>query len=626
VAQRTDGRSTLWKVLAMLMAFGLIAAACGDAEDGAAPTPPPDDTVDDGEEEDTATATTRAPEVVDDGDGEPVHGGRLVYGMEADSANPWAHYRTSCAISCYVVLQTISDPLFFANPEGEVIPYLVESFEPNDDYTAWTFDIREGITFHDGSPLDAEAVKFNIETCVGSSLTGPAYSNIGPMEADGQTLTITTATTPWVALPTYFAGGQCSYMFSEEWLQTLADVPHRDEDSPFYDAELAGTPADGIPDQPVGLGAWQYVSYTPGNGNSFVAERNEDYWRGENGITGEELPYLDEVELVVAVDIDSRTNGLRSGQFDIIHTANADEINNFEQDGGFEVNSSNVFGETSHILLNVAQGTNAMTGAEIDPEGANAENPLNTLACRRALAHGIDNERLAEERGAGIVEPANGPFPPGSIGHLDDTGYPQYDPEAAQAELDTCLEERGTDSIEFAFNTTNDPFNVESNQLIISMWQEIFGDQVRATITPIEQGQYIGLALTGNFQALGWRNHGGIDPDQQLLWWISATASPIGALALNFGRFSDPVIDENLLTIRMNPDPDARREAAENVNRRFGEQVYHWWNTWTLWAAVNNEPVNNVTSLETPEGESVIPIISGRHPLPQIWCTGGQCS
>ena len=47
------------------------------------------------------------------------------------------------------------------------------------------------------------------------------------------------------------------------------------------------------------------------------------------------------------------------------------------------------------------------------------------------------------------------------------------------------------------------------------MWDEAFGDQVRATITPIEQGQYIGLALTGSFQALGWRSHFGADPDEQ---------------------------------------------------------------------------------------------------------------
>jgi peptide/nickel transport system substrate-binding protein len=356
-----------------------------------------------------------------------------------------------------------------------------------------------------------------------------------------------------------------------------------------------------------------------------VATRNEDYWRGPNGITGEDLPHLDAVELVVAVDIEARANGLRSGQFDVIHTANSDEITQAQEDGDLEVVTGNEFGETSYILLNNAQGSNAMTGAEIDPEGTNADNPLTTQACRKALAHAMDKERYLDDREAGLPEPANGPFPPGSIGYLEDTGYPAYDLDLAETEMERCLAERGTESIEFTFNTTNDPFNVESQQLWISMWQEAFGDRVQATITPIEQGQYIGLALTGNFNAQQWRSHGGIDPDQQILWWISATASPIGQLALNFGRMSDPVIDENLLTIRTNPDPDARREAAENVNRRFSEQVYNFWNYWTVWGVLSDPSVNAILDAVSPDGDELLPLLSGRHQMPQLWCEGGTC-
>ena len=113
------------------------------------------------------------------------------------------------------------------------------------------------------------------------------------------------------------------------------------------------------------------------------------------------------------------------------------------------------------------------------------------------------------------MPPADGPFPPGSLGYLEDTGDPEYDLDLAQSEMNTCVAELGTDTIEFAYSTTNDPFNVESNSLIISMWDEAFGDTVQAQITPIEQGQYIGLALVGQFNALGWRSHSGLDPDIQ---------------------------------------------------------------------------------------------------------------
>lgn len=265
----------------------------------------------------------------------------------------------------------------------------------------------------------------------------------------------------------------------------------------------------------------------------------------------------------------------------------------------------------------------------MDAGNLNSGSPLLQLSCRRALAHAIDLDRLAEERYAGLSRPANGPFPPGSIGHLEDTGYPAYDLDAAAAEFETCKADHGTVPVEFTYNTTNDAFNVETNELIASMWTEAFGDEVNVSITPIEQGQYIGLALAGVFQAQGWRNHAGVDPTEQWYWWNSATASPIAPdvpeLALNFGRFQDAAMDEAFNTIRQNPDPAARQEAAEEVNRLFGENVWNFWTVWTLWGVIANPRVQNITNLEYPEGGQVFPVIAGKHHLTQIWCSDGDC-
>ena len=151
--------------------------------------------------------------------------------------------------------------------------------------------------------------------------------------------------------------------------------------------------------------------------------------------------------------------------------------------------------------------------------------------------------------------------------------------------MDVCLKALGTDHIDFTFNTTNDPFNVESNALIVSMWNDAFGDKVTTKITPIEQGQYIGLALTGTFNAFGWRNHGGLDPDQQRLWWSSASAAPIGALALNFGRFKDPDMDTPR-DHQVEPRPGCPQGRRREVNRIFGKQVYNWWQAWALWGII----------------------------------------
>ena len=625
-------RSRLTSALAILFSFAMIAAACGGSSSDSADSAG-GGSDDGGSEGESASPTTAVLATTAPPESGPTQGGTLVYGMEADSANGWAPYRVSCAISCYRVLATVSDTLFVPNVDGGVSGVLVESYESNADFTEWTFTIRDGIKFHDGEPLDGAAVAFNLNTCRFSSLTGPAVATISDIQAEGQVVTISMSS-PWAPFPANMAGGSCSYMFSPKWLASLPDVPMRTEGAPFFSEEIAALPADGDPTAPVGLGAFKFVSYEPGNGNSFVAERNEDYWRGPNGVTGEELPYLDRMELVVAVDIASRSNGVASGEFSIIHTSNADEIVRLEDNPDLNVIKANDFGETSYTMLNVAQGDNptlAFLRGEaapipMDPEGANAENPLVHKACRRALAFATDNQRIADERGAGIVEVANGPFPPGSMGYLEDSGFPGFDIDEALVEWEQCKTDAGTDVISFRFDTTNDPFNVETNELVISMWKEAFGDEIEATISPTEQGSYIGLALTGAFQAQAWRSHGGTDPDTQFLWWFSGTASPIGELALNFGRFQDPVIDAALLTQRATDDVDVRRAAAEDINRSFGENVWNLWSVWNLWGIASNPNVNGITDMTTPDGDTQRGIVSGSHPMIGIWCTDGECN
>ena len=409
-------------------------------------------------------------------------------------------------------------------------------------------------------------------------------------------------------------------MFSPTWMKTLPDVPQRTEGSPIYDPEVAATPATGDSAQPVGLGAFVFESYTPGNGNSFKLNRNEDYWRGPNGVTGEELPYLDSLEGVVSVDVDGLTNALRAGQFDVVHTGNTDYIARFLDDDDFEVTATSKWGDTAYIMLNVAEGA-------IDPNGTNAGSPLLNVHCRRALAYATDVQRLIDERGAGLARIATGPFGPGMLGYLEDTGYPTFDPDKANEEMDICTEEIGTDTLEFSFNTTNDPFNVETNTLIISIWNEVLGDRIESTITPIESGQYIGLALTGTFEAFGWANHGGIDPDTQAYWWKSTSAAPVGSLALNFGRFVDADIDAALDELHTNADPAARKEAAETVNRIFGEQVYNIWTTWVIWSVISQPYVNGVETNTIPGSDEpgVGLAFSGRHMTNQIWCDEGVC-
>ncbi len=136
--------------MALLFAFAMVAAACGGSgsdEATGTTSAETDGVVKEIEENDATGDDTR------DDAGEAVRDGRLVYGIEADSANPWTHYATSCAISCRMILRSIADPLFATADDGTIQPYLVETMEPNADASEWTLNPRRAVRDIIAEPL-----------------------------------------------------------------------------------------------------------------------------------------------------------------------------------------------------------------------------------------------------------------------------------------------------------------------------------------------------------------------------------------------------------------------------------------------------------------------------------------
>ena len=282
------------------------------------------------------------------------------------------------------MITSVSDPLFTASAEGEIAPILVEDYEANDDYTEWTFNIREGISFHDGTPLDGAAVEFNMESCQYSSLTGAAFLWIKDISSSGQTVTITT-NQPYVAAPRQFTERQCAYMFSPEWLKTLEDIPQRTETLPIYDAELAAEPATGEPAAPVGLGAFVFESYSrerqlvQADAQRRLLAGPERHHRREPAV-----PRLRRGR-----------RGRRHRQplercplGPVRHHPHVERRQHQAVHGDDELETCHsLYGDTDYTMLNVAEGD--------DPKGVNAASPLLNVHCRRALAHATDLERLS---------------------------------------------------------------------------------------------------------------------------------------------------------------------------------------------------------------------------------------
>jgi peptide/nickel transport system substrate-binding protein len=564
VTSRTSTRRW-FRLLALLLGLSMIAAACGDDDDGGSAAP-------EGNGGGETTSTTEAED-----EGEPQPGGSLVYGLEADTATPWTPAKSVCAISCHMVMRSVYDPLTLYGEEETVRPNLLESFEANEDDTVWTLTPRRGITFHDGTPFDAAAIVANLEAHKASFLTAKALLQMesATVSEDGASA-IVTMTGPWGNFPA-FLSGQIGYMASPTWLEAAA-----------ADTSLEA--------RPVGTGPFVFQSYEPGG--SFVATKNADYWRADEG-----LPYLDRIEYRVLADSQARKNALLNGDIDMMHTSSGDVIAELRDRDAVELTEITEYGETNFILMNVGD----------------AESHLSDIRVRRALAHALDPQVLIERRGAGVGEVANGPFSPTQVGHLDDTGYPEYDPEQAKALLDEYREENGLDVVEIAYTTTTDPAALQTAELLKQFWEQV---GFRIPLAQIEQGQFIVTALTGDFEMFGWRNHGGVSPDSQRIWWHSESADEPGALALNFGRIRDDVIDENLDKVRATADEAEVQEAAEAINRQFAEQVYNLWTSWTVWGVAKRPDVNGIGTFTIPGTDEKTIFgngFGGSHQVAQLW-------
>ena len=555
-----------WRIAAALLALGLVAGACGGTDDSGGGGGGGGDS--DEAQGDPDEGTT------------PVRGGTLIYAREAETSSPWTPAQMICDTSCHQAIRGIYDTLTYIGEDLEAHPFLLESFEPNATFDQWTFVARDGITFHDGTPFDADAMMDHFERMRASTLVGNAIQAITDVQkVDDMTIQIS-MDTPWVDFPIYFAA-QPGYVASPTWLAAV-------------DAQTADAT------EPVGTGPFVFAEYNPGD--NFRMTKNEDYWL--EAPDGEPYPYLDEIEFLVQEEDATRSRALQSGEVDITHTDRGPDIEDLRQAadaGTLEVYEMDTRQGVTYALINVA-----------------ADSPLQDVEVRRAFAMAVDQEFRNESRSAGVFDIANGPFSPGTMGYLEDTGYPAYDPEGAAAIVEEY--EAANGPIEFSYRTTADPDNALTVELIS---QNLADVGIDVTIDQTEQGEFIQQAVLGNFEVFTWRGGGVIDPETERVWWHSEDADPIGEIALNFGRFQDDVIDENLQVLRESQDEAERTTAAENINRRFGEQVYNVWADWIFWIMAYQNDVHGVqTPLVLPDGSpGLVQGVgsNGAISLPQIW-------
>jgi peptide/nickel transport system substrate-binding protein len=560
-------------LIGLLVVLALLAGACGD---------------DGGSGEDGGGTGTTAADAGDPDEGAtPVYGGTLVFGREAETQNPWVPSVMTCDLTCHQSIRTVYDTLTYLGADDTPQPFLLESIEPNADFTVWTLVARDGVTFHDGTAFDADAVMDNLQRMRDSALVGRSLLNIADQTKVDEMTVEVTVTNSWATFPFYLSG-QPGYIASPTWMAAV-------------DAGEAEAT------EPVGTGPFEFAEYN--TGDNFRVTRNEEYWLTD--FDGNPYPYLDEIEFLVLEDDLTRERALLSGEIDITHIDKGESILELRD----EVEAGN---------LNTFEITDAPTVTYLLMNQADEDSPVADIRIRQAMALAIDQDLRNQARTGGVFQIANGPFTPGTPGAVEDNGFPTYDPERAQELVDEYKAETGVDEVTIQLNTTADTENKATIELVQQQFQEVGID---AQIAQFEQTEFINNAVFGDFEVFAWRQHGGRAPDTERVWWHSETAQPVGEIALNFGRIDDEVIDEALDTLRASDDPAVIDEAAQEINQRFAEQVYNIWFDWVFWTIPHKPEVHGVqTPIALPDGSPSavrsIGVIGGISTM-QLWLDGG---
>jgi peptide/nickel transport system substrate-binding protein len=293
----------------------------------------------------------------------PKSGGTLKVGLQADPTALDPQKQSLTAI--WHVIEHIYNGLTRVKPDLSVEPALAEGWEISEDGTSYMFVLREGVTFHDGTPLKASDVKFTFERLLDpatASTSASELASVKSIEVNDDRTVVMTLHAPNAALLAALGGGAC-VIFSEEFVKANNnDV-----------SQVA-----------MGTGPFKFVEYVPNT--RIVLERNENYWE-------EGLPYLDGIEMTIASDDTSRTAAVVTGTVDFIEYAPLRDIPSLEADPSLKL-AGNSNTNIRFIGFNLSK------------------EPFDNLKVRQAIAAVVDREAMLGPTVFGYGTPTEVLFPP----------------------------------------------------------------------------------------------------------------------------------------------------------------------------------------------------------------------
>lgn len=413
-------------------------------------------------------------------------------GGEPDQLDP---HKTSSYFS-FQVLENVFDTLVEPDENLEMQPALAESWELSDDQLTWTFALRDGVTFHDGSEFTADDVVYSFNRIIDEELANAwKFGTVESVTAVDDATVEIRVTQPSPNLLSSLGGFKGMAIVEQENVESGEISTH-----------------------PVGTGPFAFEDYASGDSISLTA--NEDYWDGAPEVAGVEFRFISESSTAISA--------LRGGD---IHWT---DVIDPQQLGSLEGDDALVVGQTPssdywYLALN-----------------QNRE-PWNDVRVRQAIAYAIDRESIIQAVSYGTAQANQLAIPEASFWHTSYDGYGTDSDRAAQ-----LLEEAGVSGLELDMLATSDyPETVTAAQIIADNLAPL---GITVNIRQPDFGTWLDEQSSGNFDMLmmGWL--GNIDPDD---FYYSQHHSEGGS---NAQGYSNPEVDQLLDDARVETDPEARKE------------------------------------------------------------------
>ncbi|QAX31207.1 ABC transporter substrate-binding protein [Leisingera sp. NJS204] len=339
-----------------------------------------------------------------------------------------------------VVYSNIFEGLTRFMGDGSVVPGLAENWEISEDGTVYTFRLRAGVTFHDGSAMDAEDVKFSLDRA-------RAEDSTNAQKALFEGIVSVDAVNPQTVKVTLDAPNG-SFLFNLAWGDAVIVAPESIED---------------IKTSPVGTGAYTFQEWVQGDRISLA--RNPEYWGEQPALASATFKFISDptaaFAAMMAEDIDAFDN-----------FPAPENLPQFEADPRFQVLVGSTEGET--IL-----STN------------NKQPPFDDARVRQAVAYAIDRQSIIDGAMFGYGTPIGTHFAPHNPAYKDLTGTSSFDPEKAKA----LLAEAGLpDGFETTLHLPPPSYARRGGEIVAAQLAQV---GIKAEIINVEWAQWLESVFRG---------------------------------------------------------------------------------------------------------------------------------